>query len=112
MAEKTNRLLEHLMKLAEQVSRGRYGKPEGIFELTKAGTYPERIVELAESFGMMIVKVEAREFQLQQTIEDLKKANRELDAARKQLAHENVNLRHNLRQKFSPSRIIGQSPKI
>ncbi len=112
MAEKANRLLEHLMKLAEQVSRGRYGKPEGIFELTKTGTYPERIVELAESFGMMIVKVEAREFQLQQTIDKLKETNRELDAAKKQLAHENVNLRHNLRQKFSPSRIIGQSPKI
>jgi len=110
--EKTNSLLEHLMKLTQQVSRGRYGRPEGIFELTKTGTYPERIVELAESFGMMIVKVEAREFQLQQTIEDLKKANSELDAARKQLAHENVNLRHNLRQKFSPGRIIGRSPKI
>ncbi|MBW1705947.1 MAG: sigma-54-dependent Fis family transcriptional regulator [Deltaproteobacteria bacterium] len=112
MVEKANRLLEHLMKLAEQVSRGRYGKPEEIFELTKTGSYPERIVELAESFGMMIVKVEAREYQLQQTIEDLKKANSELDAARKQLAHENVNLRHNLRRKFSPSRIIGQSPGI
>ena len=112
MAEKANRLLEHLMKLAEQVSRGRYGKPEEIFELTKTGAYPERIVELAESFGMMIVKVEAREFQLQQTIEDLKKANSELDAARKQLAHENINLRHNLRRKFSPGRIIGQSPGI
>ncbi|MCD4717866.1 MAG: sigma-54 dependent transcriptional regulator [Desulfobacterales bacterium] len=112
MVEKANRLLDHLMELAEQVSRGRYGKPEGIFELTKTGTYPERIVELAESFGMMIVKVEAREFQLQQTIDKLKETNRELDAAKKQLAHENVNLRHNLRQKFSPSRIIGQSPKI
>jgi hypothetical protein len=29
---------------------------------------------LAESFGMMMVKVEAREFHLKQTIEELEKA--------------------------------------
>lgn len=110
--EKTDRLLNQLMKLAQQVSRGRYGRPEEIFELTKTDTYPTRIAELAESFGMMIVKVEAREFELQQNIEELKKLNQELDAAKKQLARENVNLRHNLRLKFSPNRIIGQSPAI
>jgi len=109
---KTNQLLKHLIKLTEQVSRGRYGKPEEIFELTKTGTYPDAITDLAESFGMMIVKVEAREFHLQQTIENLKRANRELDDAKKRLARENTTLKDHLRQKFSPTRIIGQSNQI
>ena len=33
------------------------------FELSKKGRYPSILAELAESFGMMLVKVEAREFE-------------------------------------------------
>jgi hypothetical protein len=32
------------------------------------------LADLAESFGMMMVKLEAREFELKETIKDLKKA--------------------------------------
>jgi len=105
-------LLDHLVVAMAGVARGRYGKPEEIFELTKKGTYPHKVVELAESFGMMIVKVEAREFQLQQTIDELRRTNRELDIVRKRLASENTHLKRHLREKFSPGRIIGRSPQI
>jgi len=76
--QKTDELLDHLTKIARDVSRRRYGDPEEIFELTKTSVYPERIYELAESFGMMIVKVEARELRLEQTIEKLKILNDQL----------------------------------
>jgi len=41
------------------------------FELLKKGRYPGFLSELAESFGMMMVKVEARKFRLKEIIEDL-----------------------------------------
>lgn len=107
-----DQVLSRLIRAAREVARGRVGKPEEIFELTKNGRYPPLIVDLAESFGMMIVKIESREYQLELAIEDLRKVNAELDQAHRELACENVHLRRNLRQKFSPGRIIGQNRKI
>jgi len=103
-------LLERLLKLTRQVSRGKYGNPEEIFELTKTGSYPQDIADLAESFGMMIVKVEAREFQLQEAIEKLKEANRRLNTDSKKLARENAQLKDSLRQTFSPDALVGTTP--
>jgi transcriptional regulator with PAS, ATPase and Fis domain len=108
----TEALLDHLVEAMAGVARGRYGKPEEVFELTKRGAYPDKVVELAESFGMMIVKVEAREFQLQQTIEKLRRANKDLEHARRRLTKENSHLKRHLRKKFSPGRIIGRSHAI
>ncbi len=105
-------LLNSLIKLSREVSHGRYGNPEQIFELTKTGTYPKPITDLAESFGMMIVKVEAREFHLQETIEKLKKSNKELQSAQKKLSRENSMLKDDLRKKFSRNSIKGQSKVI
>jgi len=110
--EGSKRLIEYLIKVARDISRGSRGNPEQIFELTKAGTYPELISELAESFGMMIVKLEAREFQLDHTIEKLRAANRELKEIQKKLTYENTNLKMDLRGRFSPERIIGSSRQI
>ncbi len=73
--EETQRLLEYLRQVAEQVSRSKYGHPQKIFELARTGLYPDYIVELAESFGMMIVKVEAREFRLEKNLRKLTKTN-------------------------------------
>ncbi len=78
-------LLERLMTLTGEVAHGRYENAEGVFELTRAGRYPQRINELAEAFGMMIVQVEGREFRLQQLIAELKEKNAELAAALKRV---------------------------
>jgi len=75
---KMNVLLDHLIAATHDISRKHFGNPEEIFELTKTQVYPEKISELAESFGMMIVKVEARELRLEQTINRLKELNEEL----------------------------------
>jgi hypothetical protein len=50
-----------------------------LFEFAKEGRYPSLLVELAESFGMMLVKVEAREFERSQIIEELEKAKAKLE---------------------------------
>ncbi len=77
-SKNVDRLLDHLTIVAQSISRDIYKDSNEIFELAKTSTYPRQVTELAESFGMMIVKVEARELRLQQTIEKLKKLNEQL----------------------------------
>ncbi len=75
----TKELLEYLRWVAERVSRSKFGSPDKIFELARLGKYPDYIVDLAESFGMMIVKVEAREFGLEKNLQEMKDLNQKLN---------------------------------
>jgi transcriptional regulator with PAS, ATPase and Fis domain len=103
------KLFTDLTNICEQIARGRYKKAKQLFELTKKAKYPPMIARLAEAFGMMMVKVETREYHLEGVIENLTNAQNELAASKNRLAMENVNLRQNLREKFSPSGILGTS---
>ncbi|MEA3333474.1 MAG: HD domain-containing protein [Pseudomonadota bacterium] len=62
--EKTDRLLE----VIEDIANGNYSND--IMPLTAAGE-PEPFRSIAEAIGMMMVKVEAREYQLSMMIEEL-----------------------------------------
>ena len=70
-------LLEMLNSSCKKIAQGKYDQSDvdKIFELAKTQRYPSLFSELAESFGMMMTKLEAREFRLKQMIEDLEKAN-------------------------------------
>lgn len=109
---KVNQLLDRLIAVAEELSQGRFGQYDDIFELTKGGQYPPLIARFAESFGMMAVKIEAREFRLEQMIEELRSTEAQLRVAQEQLAHENSTLKKNLRRSFPFSSILGTSPQI
>jgi class 3 adenylate cyclase len=74
------RLLGRLIELSHDLSRGHYGQTENLFALTQTGQYPQLVVELAESLGMMAVKVEAREYRLEQIIDELRQKNEALEA--------------------------------
>jgi len=76
--EAVDRILMQLIQLTGEVSRGNYDNAREIFEFTNAGLYPGRISDLAESFGMMLVQIEAREYRLEQMIEDLNRKNTQL----------------------------------
>ncbi|UCD89916.1 MAG: hypothetical protein JSW04_00285 [Desulfobacterales bacterium] len=80
-------LFEILNSLCKKITSGKYDKKdvERLFELSKTGRYPSLFTELAESFGMMMVKVEAREFQLKDTIEELEKTKAKLEEYSKTL---------------------------
>lgn len=71
-------MLEQLISAAENLAMGRYGTHDRIFAMTDGEQYPPMIARFAEAFGMMAVKIEAREFRLEQTISDLTKARDEL----------------------------------
>ena len=74
-------LFEMLNSSCRKIASGKYDKmdAEKLFELAKKGRYPAFLAELAESFGMMLVKVEAREFRLKQTIEELEETKTKLE---------------------------------
>lgn len=74
----SNTLIKQLTRIAREVSRRRYGNPDEVFELAKTEQYPEDITTLAESLGMMIVKVEAREYRLEQIIAKLREIHQNL----------------------------------
>ena len=104
-------LLQSLIKWTGEVSKGRYDNAKEIFEFTNKDRYPGLIADLAESFGMMLVKIEAREYRLEQMIEDLHLKNVELEETL-----EKVKLLENIKNhldKFVPEsvrKIIESSP--
>lgn len=73
-------LIPLLVDLARKVAGGDYRHVDDLLELTRPGKYPPAIGELAEAFGMMLVRVEAREFHLEQIIEELAAKNQALEA--------------------------------
>ena len=88
----TDRLFQQLTKIMNEVSQGNTGNIETIFELTKEGIYPPEIVNLAESFGMMVVNIEAKQQQLEQLLTDLQEKNRALELASNSLLNANVGM--------------------
>ena len=60
---------------AKEIISGSYKNVDELFSLTNQNRNSPEIADLAETFGMMTVKIEAREFALEQTIEDLKEKN-------------------------------------
>ncbi len=80
-------LFDMLTNSCQKIASGKFEQAdsERLFELSKKGRYPSFLADLAESFGMMLVKFEAREFQLKRTIEELEAAKAKLEEYSKQL---------------------------
>lgn len=74
-------LFDMLNACCKKIASGKYDKAdaERLFELSKKGRYPSILAELAESFGMMLVKVEAREYERVHIIEELQAAKSKLE---------------------------------
>ncbi len=60
---------KRLMRIIQEIAAGNYS--DEIMELT-GPEYPPEVQELAEAVGMMMVKIEAREFRLEQLLERIK----------------------------------------
>ena len=79
MNASNDKLYEILLDSARKVSMGAYDETDSLMELTNTDKYPPMVAELAEAFGMMIVKVESREYNLEQLIQEIKEKNRKLE---------------------------------
>jgi len=83
-----------------------------LFALTNQAKGVDKISSLAESFGLMLVKLEARELKQEGLIEELTKKNQELELAKQLLGEQNRSLAVSLRQKYSPAQFVGQCPQM
>jgi transcriptional regulator with PAS, ATPase and Fis domain len=106
------KIFEYLITLAENVASGVYEAPDELFELTKDDKFPIEVGRLAEAFGMMLVKVEAREFLLEKTIRELRKSKNELELMKNLIEEQNIHLKDSLRKNFAPPTILGISKAI
>ncbi len=85
---------------------------DALFALTEQGKTSKEIASLAESFGLMLVKLETRELKQKELIEDLKKNNQALETAKQKLGEQNRSLVVSLREKYSPAQFVGQCPQM
>lgn len=103
------KFLKTLISLCDDLAWGRPASEEQLFELTRPEAGPEDYVRLAEAFGMMLVKVEGREFHRDELIAELKIRNAELEDIRALLAQRNRHLMQTVQDAYQPRRIIGSS---
>ncbi|MDQ0314303.1 hypothetical protein [Amorphus orientalis] len=85
--------LARLQRISQEVAQGNYAVFSDIETLTSDADVTENVKELAEAFGMMVVRIEAREYHLSGVIDDLSEARRRLEDAQKRLQRENGSLR-------------------
>jgi HD-GYP domain-containing protein (c-di-GMP phosphodiesterase class II) len=90
--KRTHELIITLTEIANQVSQGDYRNAGTLFELTKVDKYPPNIVTLAESFGMMVVKIDAKQQYLERLIEQLNCKREELEWITSQLLSANIGI--------------------
>ena len=87
-------LLKTLIDLCDDLTFGRTADVERLYALTSKGAAPPPLVRLAEAFGMMLVKVEGRDYGNALLIEELRQRNEELENTRQGLAERNAQLLH------------------
>lgn len=78
---KTRLLLNKLETLCKQIAQGKYESSDvrQLFSITSDGKFPKELMRLAEAFGMMMVKVEAREYHLESVISELEETKKRLE---------------------------------
>jgi HD-GYP domain-containing protein (c-di-GMP phosphodiesterase class II) len=88
----TDELINTLTVIVNEVAQGDYKNVGILFDLTTEDKYPPKIVNLAESFGMMIVQIEAKQQHLEGLIEDLEVKKMELERVASQLSCANIGM--------------------
>ncbi len=73
-------VIRTLTEHAHEIVAGSYKNVDKVFGLTDKTSNDPELAELAESFGMMSVKIEAREYALEQKIEELRQKNEHIAA--------------------------------
>ena len=99
-----------LTELCGALAVGNHAESDRLFALTREGTGPEELVRLAEAFGLMLVRVEARDYHNAQLVQELRAKNAELEALHAVLVEKNDALQKQMQDMLSPGRgVVGQS---
>ena len=70
-----DKLIAQIRDICHSISKGNYDYVKQLEELTIQGEHPKEIAELAESFSVMLLKLEAHEYHLEKAMERLKQKN-------------------------------------
>lgn len=73
--------LTELATAATEVAEGDYESAKKIFNFTRPGLHTAEFQAVAEAFGLMTVKVEAREFRLERALDEIQRKNSALEEA-------------------------------
>ncbi len=73
-----DKLLKHMIDICHSISRGNTDYISQLEGLTVVGRHPKEITDLAESFSLMLVKLQVREYELEKALEQLKEKNNHL----------------------------------
>ncbi len=96
-------ILTRLVDVTGRIAHGQYDEAQELLGLSSQDTSPPAIAALAESIGLMLVRIEAREYTLEQKLEELRISNAKLAASL-----EKIRILENLRDllaKFVPSSV-------
>ncbi|UJX39180.1 sigma-54 dependent transcriptional regulator [Desulfovibrio sp. JY] len=105
-------LYAKLTQICEAISRGEYEQAKAVFDLPPGDGQANPGNVLAEALGMMLVRIEAREFELGRAITELTATREELVWHKDRLAHENSRLRAELRRKSDGARPVASAPAM
>jgi len=101
-----------LTAICEKIIHGEYEEAKKIFALPPCENPESEAGILAEALGMMLVRIEAREFELGRTISELTATREELLWHKERLDRENRRLREELRKKSEKIRPIASAPSM
>ena len=105
-------LYARLTSICEEITRGEYERAKAIFDLPPSDNEGNPVDVLAEALGMMLVRIEAREFELSRTIAELTGIREELTWHKDRLAQENSRLRAELKSKAGGVHPIATAPAM
>jgi transcriptional regulator with PAS, ATPase and Fis domain len=106
------KLLRLLISLCDDLARGKTVDEQKLYALTNEETVPTELARLAEAFGLMLVKQDARLIYRERLIAELRKSNRELQEARELLARRYERLNQIVLETYHPRQLLGQCPAI
>jgi transcriptional regulator with PAS, ATPase and Fis domain len=101
-----------LTRLCDDLAWDRLANEEELYTLTRENAGPKDLVKLAEAFGLMLVKLEARKIDRENLIRDLKNRAQELEKARLILSERNSVLNQAIAETYNPRQLIGQCEAI
>jgi transcriptional regulator with PAS, ATPase and Fis domain len=106
------KILSLLISLCDDLAHGRSMDDKKLYALTNEDSSPRELARLAEAFGLMLVKLDARSMHREQLIEELRRNNKELLDAQALLARRYQHLNQVVLETYHPRQLLGQCPAI
>lgn len=98
-----------LIAICRQIASGDYEQAKAVFDLTPCDPPDDNVNSLVEAFAMMLLRVEAREFELSRLVTEITDARIAIKQTQQRLMHENRRLRKKLREQRHSPRPVAQS---